>query len=209
MKKYKTKQEKFWSGNFGNKYLQRNKRKYLLKNKNHLFKTSLKKADNIKSCIELGAGSGFNLICLKKKYPKAKFFGLEINSLAAKELEKVIIKKNIINESALKWKFNSMHDLVLTCGFLIHIAPNKLNRIYKLIYKLSKKYILICEYYNPQPVKVKYRKHKDKLYKRDFAGEILKKFKGLKLIDYGFVYKSDPCYPLDDINWFLIKKVKK
>ena len=25
MKKYKTKQEKFWSGNFGNKYLQRNK----------------------------------------------------------------------------------------------------------------------------------------------------------------------------------------
>ena len=28
----------------------------------------------------------------------------------------------------------------------------------------------------------------------------------LKLIDYGFVYRNDPWYPLDDLSWFLLKK---
>ena len=86
------------------------------------------------------------------------------------------------------------------------MPPNKLNEIYNLLFKLSKKYILICEYYNTTPVNVTYRGYKNRLFKRDFAGEILKKFKKLKLIDYGFVYKNDPNYPLNDISWFLLKK---
>ena len=56
----------------------------------------------------------------------------------------------------------------------------------------SKKYILISEYYNPTPVQVTYRGHKNRLYKRDFAGDLLKKFKKIKLVDYGFIYKNDP-----------------
>ena len=88
----------------------------------------------------------------------------------------------------------------------MHISPKKLLKAYKLLFKLSKKYILICDYYNPTPVRVVYRNFKNRLFKRDFAGEMLKKFKKLKLIDYGFVYKNDPQYPLDDISWFLLKK---
>ena len=41
----------------------------------------------------------------------------------------------------------------------------------------SKKYILIREYFNTQPVTINYRRFQDKLFKRDFAKEIQKKYK--------------------------------
>ena len=65
---------------------------------------------------------------------------------------------------------------------------------------------MICEYYNPNPVSVNYRGHKDKLFKRDFADEFLNKYNNLTLLDYGFIYRKDPSFPQDDITWFLIKK---
>jgi len=33
----------------------------------------------------------------------------------------------------------------------------------------------------------------------------MQNFKDLKLVDYGFVYHKDK-YPVDNINWFLLKK---
>ena len=82
-----------------------------------------------------------------------------------------------------------------------------LDNVYQIIYKHTKKYICIVEYYNPTPVEVVYRGHKDKLFKRDFAGEMLNKYKNLKLVDYGFVYKRDNNFPYDDVNWFLLEKI--
>ena len=52
----------------------------------------------------------------------------------------------------------------------------------KLCIKIQK-YICIVEYYNPTPVEVIYRGHKGKLFKRDFAGEMLDKYRNLKLIN--------------------------
>jgi spore coat polysaccharide biosynthesis protein SpsF len=65
---------------------------------------------------------------------------------------------------------------------------------------------LICEYYNPSPVAIPYRGHSDRLFKRDFAGEMLEMFADLKLVDYGFAYHRDPAFPQDDITWFLMEK---
>jgi pseudaminic acid biosynthesis-associated methylase len=206
MKKYKTPEEKFWAGKFGNKYLTRNYSSIYYKSNKRLFDIALKKSINIKSCIELGAGSGQNIKYLKKKYPKAHFQAVEINKSSTKQINKVLNKEDVFNESILKFNTKKKFDLVLTKGVLIHLNPNKLNKIYKLLFKLSKKYILISEYYNPTPVQVTYRGHKNRLYKRDFAGELLRKFKKIKLIDYGFIYKNDPKYPLDDASWFLLKK---
>jgi spore coat polysaccharide biosynthesis protein SpsF len=53
---------------------------------------------------------------------------------------------------------------------------------------------------------VKYRGHKNKLFKRDFAGEIIDNYP-FKLDSYGFVYHKDQIAPQDDINWFLLKKI--
>ncbi|MFM6157881.1 MAG: pseudaminic acid biosynthesis-associated methylase, partial [Sphaerospermopsis kisseleviana] len=67
-------------------------------------------------------------------------------------------------------------------------------------------YLLIAEYYNPSPVAIPYRGHADRLFKRDFAGEVLDQHPELRLVDYGFVYRRDPNFPQDDITWFLIEK---
>ena len=65
---------------------------------------------------------------------------------------------------------------------------------------------MICEYYNPSPTTIAYRGHSDRLFKRDFAGEMLEKFSDLKLVDYGFSYHRDNSFPQDDITWFLLQK---
>jgi spore coat polysaccharide biosynthesis protein SpsF len=70
---------------------------------------------------------------------------------------------------------------------------------------MSSRWILIAEYYNPVPVAIDYRGHSDKLFKRDFAGELLSQFSNLELIATGFAYHLDP-FPQDDITWFLIRK---
>jgi len=89
---------------------------------------------------------------------------------------------------------------------MIHVHPNNLKKLYRKIEKLSKIYILICEYYNPYPISINYRGQKNKLFKNDYAGDFLKIYKNYKLIDYGFCYHLDK-YPLDDFNWFLLKKI--
>ena len=91
-------------------------------------------------------------------------------------------------------------------GVLIHINPEKLRDVYKLLYNSCSKYILIAEYYNPFPVEITYRGHKGKLFKRDFAGELMDLFPDVGLIDYGFCYHRDPNFSQDDITWFLLKK---
>jgi spore coat polysaccharide biosynthesis protein SpsF len=65
---------------------------------------------------------------------------------------------------------------------------------------------LVCEYYNPSPVSIPYRGHTNKLFKRDFAGELMDRYPDLQLIDYGFVYRRDPSFPQDDVTWFLMEK---
>jgi spore coat polysaccharide biosynthesis protein SpsF len=95
---------------------------------------------------------------------------------------------------------------VLIKGVLIHINPDVLQKVYQNLYDASLKYICICEYYNPVPVTINYRGHVDRLFKRDFAGEIMDKFPDLKLVDYGFVWKRDNNFPQDDATWFLLEK---
>ena len=101
---------------------------------------------------------------------------------------------------------NGPCDLALIKGVLIHINPDQLEMVYKKIYESTKKFILICEYYNPKPDTVIYRGHADKLFRRDFAGELLNLYRELKLVNYGFVYHRDHSFPQDDFTWFLLEK---
>ena len=93
----------------------------------------------------------------------------------------------------------------MTIGVLIHVNPHQLKFIYKKLFEYSKKYILICEYFNDKPVTIKYRGKFNLLFKRDFAKEIKDKY-NLKIVDYGFVWSEDKNYNMDNYNWFLLKK---
>ena len=198
-------QENFWQGNFGNSYIKRNNYQKDIKNNYYFFKKVFNKKVKINSLIELGPNVGLNIIALRKIFKNLRITGVEINKKACEHLKKI---KNIsvINDSILKFKLNNKFDLVLIKGVMIHTHPKNLKKLYKKVEKLSKKYILICEYYNPYPISVNYRGHKNKLFKNDYAGDFLKIYKNYKLIDYGFNYHLDK-YPQDDSSWFLLRKI--
>lgn len=74
------------------------------------------------------------------------------------------------------------------------------------LYEHSNRYIFMCEYYNPTPVTVPYRGFTDRIFKRDFAGELMDCHPDVQLVDYGFFYHRDKFFPEDDSNWFLMEK---
>jgi spore coat polysaccharide biosynthesis protein SpsF len=205
MKKTYNSQEIFWKGGFGNKYLLRNSGEKIINNNIYFFKKVFKKKNSIKSLVELGANIGNNILALNKIFKIPKITAVEINKRAYKQLKKI---KNVeaINESILEFDAKEKFEVVLIKGVLIHIHPKDLKKVYETIERLSKKYILICEYYNPYPISINYRGYKDKLFKNDYAGDFLKIYKNYKLISYGFNYHLDE-HPLDDSSWFLLRKI--
>lgn len=205
MEKYETSQEQFWAGNFGDEYINRNMGGKLLASNSALFAKILSNTTNIKSVIEFGANIGLNLIAIKKLLPEVEISAIEINKKAVEELH-LIPGAKVYNGSILNFACDYRRDFVFTKGVLIHVNPEKLSNVINSLYESSRKYICIAEYYNPSPVSIPYRGHQDKLFKRDFAGELLEKFKDLRLVDYGFVYHRDNTFPLDDLTWFLMEK---
>jgi len=205
MSNFKTEQENFWAGEFGTNYIVRNNDPQIVAGNINLFSKILSRANKINSILEFGANIGLNLIALKQLIPFGNFTAIEINESACKELKK-LPWVNTFNESILSYESNERHDLVFSKGVLIHINPDELERVYKKFYDMSKKYILIVEYYNPTPIEINYRGHSRKLFKRDFTGELIKLYPELEIVDYGFSYHLDPNFPQDDLNWFLLKK---
>lgn len=203
---FKTKQESFWAGEFGTEYINRNQGVELLASNLAFFNRALSSALKPKDCIEFGANIGMNLKALNLLYPQQEQFAIEINMDAVAELHTILPPENVFHESILEFTPARQFDLVLIKGVLIHINPEYLSQVYEALYNSTGRYLLICEYYNPNPVQITYRGHTDRLFKRDFCGEIMDIYPDLKLIDYGFVYHRDPNYPQDDITWFLLER---
>jgi pseudaminic acid biosynthesis-associated methylase len=206
MSEFKTAQEAFWAGEFGSDYIGRNESRELLASNLNFFSNAMKRVEKIFSCIEFGANIGMNLKALKLLHPTLSLNAIEINKTAAEQLSKVIGETNVFNGSIFDFPVTKQFDITLIKGVLIHINPEMLQNVYEKLYTASGKYILVCEYYNPSPVAISYRGHDDRLFKRDFAGELMEKYSNLKLLDYGFSYKRDPVFPQDDITWFLMEK---
>jgi pseudaminic acid biosynthesis-associated methylase len=197
-------QEAFWRTEFGQEYIARNSGPDILAANLSLFSRILRGATPIRSCIELGTNIGLNLQALGLLYPGIRRQGVEINPIAA-EAARAIADEIFVGPIS-QWSPSVTADLAFTKTVLIHINPDELPSVYDKLHAASHKYILVAEYYNPTPTEVPYRGHRERLFKRDFAGEMLDRFPDLQLVDYGFSYHRDPAFPLDDITWFLVEK---
>jgi pseudaminic acid biosynthesis-associated methylase len=200
---YKTEQEKFWAEEFGDEYSQRNTS--IIKSNINFFSKVFSRVENVNSVIEFGSNIGMNLHALNT-ISNLEISAIEINKTAVNELQKLDFLKKVYNESLLDINLDKKFDMTFIKGVLIHINPEYLDVVYEKLYNYSNRYILVAEYYNPTPVEIPYRGNEGKLFKRDFAGEILDKYDDLELVDYGFLYHRDNNFPQDDISWFLLEK---
>jgi len=206
MNSFRTEQESFWAGEFGSAYVQRNQGDDLIAAKVSMFNRALSAAGPMRSCLELGANIGLNLRALKILFPGMSQHAVEINERAVAQLSKVIPRDHITHDSILEHVCHVQFDLVLIKGVLIHINPDALPLAYQKLYESTGRYLLLSEYFNPTPVSISYRGHDDRLFKRDFCGEILDRYPDMKLLDYGFSYSRDPKFDHDDSCWFLLEK---
>ena len=203
---YKTEQEAFWAGEFGNAYIERNQGDALLASNLDFFSKALRATRGLESCIEFGANIGMNLKAIQLLHPSIDASAIEINAAAVAQLQEVIPPDNVHNTSILEFESTRTYALTLIKGVLIHINPNELPQVYDKLVACCGRYLLVAEYYNPAPVTIPYRGHTDRLFKRDFVGEVMDRHPQLQLLDYGFAYRRDPNFPQDDITWFLLEK---
>ena len=203
---FSTPQEAFWAGEFGDDYVSRNSGDRVVASNRQLFATALGSVGPISSCLEFGANIGLNLQALRLLHPTLALKAVEINPRAAAILGQLIGPENVVVGSIGAYSSSETFDLVLVKGVLIHLQPETLPVVYEKMYRASHRLILVAEYYNPTPVAVPYRGHADRLFKRDFAGELLDRYPDLTLLNYGFAYHRDVMFPQDDITWFLLEK---
>jgi len=204
MEHFGSEQEAFWAGQFGDAYISRNLSEKLLASNINLFAKIFSSMEKLpETFLEVGANIGMNIKALSQLNPGADFTGIEINKMACIELRKTGCK--VIENSILGAKLDDKFDFVFSKGVLIHLNPDHLKLVYEKMYSWSSRYILIAEYYNPTPVSIPYRGNSDKLFKRDFTGEMMDLFPSLTLRDSGFAYHRG-IFPQDDINWFLLEK---
>jgi pseudaminic acid biosynthesis-associated methylase len=202
-----TDQEIFWAGEFGDQYIDRNQGEALLASNLALFSRILELTGRLQSIIEFGANIGMNLMALRQLQPRCELAGVEINAKAAERL-RALPGVRVYEQSLYGFKVDEPRDLAFTKGVLIHLKSEKLPETYDLLYRASRRFVCVAEYYNPAPVEVPYRGHQGKLFKRDFAGDLMARHKDLKLAGYGFVYHGDTQFPQDDLTWFLLEKRK-
>lgn len=202
---WRTEQEAFWSGAFGDDYVDRNQGAALLASRTHLFSNALKRAGGVASAVEFGPNVGINLVALRHLMPPIDLAAIEINAKAVTVL-RTLQRVEVYHGSILEPHVSKQYELAFCSGVLIHINPDALPAVYDNLYNASSRLILVSEYYNPSPAAIPYRGHQERLFKRDFAGEMLDRFPDLRLVDYGFQYHRDPAFPADDVTWFLMEK---
>jgi len=169
------------------------------------FSRALSRAGRIDSVIEFGANIGLNLMALTLLFPEQHQSAVEINSRAAEHLREKMGSDNVYETSILEFVPRRTWELVLVRGVLIHVNPKRLDDAYDRLLDACGRFLLVPEYFSRTPATVSYRGHDDRLYKRDFAGELLDRCDDLRLVDYGFTYHRDPRHTWDDENWFLLE----
>jgi len=202
---FATEQENFWAGAFGDEYTRRNQGQEVVAANTALFARILARLPKVDSAVELGANIGMNLLALRRLLPQARLAAVEINDSAVAELRRIEGVEVTVG-SLFDYAPAAPADLALIKGVLIHIAPERLPDAYAALYRSSARYLCLAEYYNPSPVEVPYRGHSGRLFKRDFAGELLDRYGDLRLVDYGFVWRRD-VFAQDDLTWFVLEKL--
>lgn len=196
--KQHTKQEKFWSSEFGEEYSDRNSWQsdndwdqfYIdtwgqsKLDINNIVMSDLHRDIKI---LEVGCNIGQQLRGFQRMGFK-NLYGLEIQNYAVEKAKENTKGINIIQGSAFDLPFKDGYfDLVCTNGVLIHIHPDDHHKFMSEASRCSSKYIMGWEYFEDRITDINYRGNTGFLWKADFAkiyesvDQSLKKVKSQKI----------------------------
>lgn len=188
----KNDQERFWAGDFGKEYTDRNTRERDELNKvyenwygvsrtrmNEAFLASLPKDIRI---LEVGCNTGMQLACLQSM-GFTSLYGIELQEYAVQKAKDYTQGINVIHGSAFDIPFkDKFFDLVFTSGVLIHIAPENLPKVFSEMYRCSNRFIWGFEYYAEKTTTINYRGNEGFLWKADYEKLMRDQFKDLTLV---------------------------
>jgi spore coat polysaccharide biosynthesis protein SpsF len=205
---FKTDQESFWAGQFGDEYIARNESTPENVSGNLFFFSRIfeKFRPLPQSVIEFGSNIGINLKAIRLLVPNSHIAAVEINPSAVERLRKDKVADDVFHQSILEFETPQKFEFSLIKGVMIHLSPEHLVDVYKKLAMSSSRHVLIAEYYNRHPEEVLYRGHTGKLFRRDFGGEFMDANPEFWLVDYGFSYHRDSRELQDDLTWFLFER---
>lgn len=202
-----------WSGEFGDAYQVRNASSWpSIKNRARLFETVFetmeKKCNGAfpSSILEVGGGAGDNLRAIDMIYERSKMpiklLSCDPHEGAREAMADIAeVKAGIIEELPYS---DDAADMVFTSGVLVHVPPEKLTRAMSEVLRVSRRWILSVEYFNPTPQEVPYRGNTGMLWRRDFGEAWLDLAPALKIVGNGFAWKRTT--GLDNVSWWLFEK---
>lgn len=198
-----------WRGAFGDAYAERNQPSAdSLASRARFFGRVLAVAplDPAARILEVGTNIGMNLSALGGLGP-FRLHGVDVNLGALRALRgepALAARARVVLARAERLPFrDASMDLVLTCGVLIHVPPDRLAEACGEIVRVSRRWVLCAEYFSPRPEEVEYRGARGLLFKRDFGAFYLEHWPGLRLVDYGFLWRR---VEFDDLTWWLFEK---
>ena len=105
---------------------------------------------DIENIIDLGSGTGLQLIKLYKVYPNVKTTAIDISDGMLKKLYERHISDNItiINKSFFEYEFGNDIDAVISTQALHHFEPSDKEVLYKKVYDCLKEHgVFVIEDY--------------------------------------------------------------
>ena len=210
----KAEQIKFWQGDFGRQYTDRNLRPNVVEFDEHYLKTwgvnrsdlnheFLNRIDRNAYILEVGCNVGHQLRHLQLLGFR-NLYGIEIQWDAIKRSRNVTKNIEILQGSAFELPFKSgSFDLVFTSGVLIHINPQHIHVALEEIFRCTRQYVWGFEYYSEKIEELEYRGYQGYLWKGNLCQLYLDLFPSMRVVNEKKIkYVAD-----DNVDqMFLLKK---
>ena len=160
-------------------------------------------AEKPMTILEVGAGTGANLLAIKHLKTAHTLIALEPNYEAVQILRDQHVTEEIMHMSWMDYvPIYKKVDLVFTYGVLIHVDPKERKKFMQKIIDTSSRYVVCCEYFSPTCRQIDYHGNKDMLWLDNYGG--IYKDMGLKILSCKFYSKL--LTGLDDITCWVMEK---
>ena len=166
--------------------------------------------------LEVGAGTGMNLLALggwlfdrwvrrPALLERLQLVGTDVSHAAATVMQQEArgcpnLRVAEADGAALPFPDRAF-DLVLSCGYLIHVPPWQLQSAVGELRRVCRSHLLICEYFAPTEEEVPWRGDPGLLWRRDYGGYFLSA--GMRFLASGFLWK--PATGADNLTWWLFR----